>query len=822
MSVSYEYDPGRLELFRPRADGLLGRSICGSAVLHLVIGCLLVVVKLPQPPPPKRRPYKITEVRLLPRVRPAAPPVEAEIRKPEPVVQALSPKDLSVFLNDLPPAEPRRSRRRSRRSRVRPRVTRTASLPQLPKPTREVKPEAPETAAGDRDPLGPKLVAALPHLLERTMAERQPQDPVSPPDPQPAKPAPAAGSKSERPDPKPRRTEIPAPKPRRPEPVQPKPVTESPTRRDGGGDRHEPAPRPVRVARAERPRPLSERLPAPREEGGSSGPSPIPSVPVAKPALAPVERPTDVPTGRPGKGKRIAELPGNLFGDGSGQGASPSRREPSLPEGRPGAADRPGPARPRVSRGAAGHTDTVHGGDNSGISSLPAPGGVRLSDDRPGTVERGAPTGFGERTGKGTREASLPSTGPDVSGRGSGASFSSDGAGGGYGAEGPRAVGGGSRPGRPSRPSAVKTGSLGDGSGGSDPGLGAGIGLGGLGPGAGGSDTQPRSAGGRGKGAGGDPGDGAGKRVARADLPLDGSGDGGRGTGRGTGAGSGEGHGTESGPKTFGTDGKRKVTTGKGTGSGDDRGSGTGKGNGDEGGVALPGGGGGDDGPGRDGRGDGDSSFKGARRKPAGVYVDTTGSFTLPGAIYQGDYNFNSRALRKIMDELNSRTKVKVRLGGNYESISPGSFRKAPVIVFSGHKTFELTEEQRKVLKEYVDKGGMIWADLSKSAFDKSFADEMEKVFGRGPVALPSNHRIFSSFYILSGPPPGDFGDSAPFQGITIDGRLAVVITPNRYLSAAAKSLNARDEDQEGAIQAVVNVYMYAVGNYKAVQDASD
>src|SRR5688500_3523714 len=99
MSVSYDYDPGRLELYRPRPDGLLGRSICGSLVVHLVIGILFVAIKLPQPPPPKRRPYKITEVRLLPRVRPAAPPVQVEVRKPEPVAQVLSPKDLSLFLD---------------------------------------------------------------------------------------------------------------------------------------------------------------------------------------------------------------------------------------------------------------------------------------------------------------------------------------------------------------------------------------------------------------------------------------------------------------------------------------------------------------------------------------------------------------------------------------------------------------------------------------------------------------------------------------------------------------------------------------------------
>src|SRR5262249_9002783 len=238
-------------------------------------------------------------------------------------------------------------------------------------------------------------------------------------------------------------------------------------------------------------------------------------------------------------------------------------------------------------------------------------------------------------------------------------------------------------------------------------------------------------------------------------------------------------------------------------------------------GVALPGGGGGDDdGPGRDG-GDGDSgaSFKKGRREPAGVYVDTTGNFTLPGAIYDGDYRYNSLALRKIMDELNSRTKVKVQLGGQYQSIAPGSFKKAPVVVFTGHKAFELTDEQRKILKEYVDSGGMIWADLSHAAFDDSFRSEMEKIFGRRPIQLPSSHQIYRSFYVLHGPPPSDLGSADPFEGITVGDRLGVIITPNRYFSTVTRGLNASEEAQEAATQAVLNIYMYAAANYKAVKD---
>ena len=143
-------------------------------------------------------------------------------------------------------------------------------------------------------------------------------------------------------------------------------------------------------------------------------------------------------------------------------------------------------------------------------------------------------------------------------------------------------------------------------------------------------------------------------------------------------------------------------------------------------------------------------------------------------------------------------------------------------MVFTGHKAFELTDEQRKVLKDYVDSGGMIWADLSHAAFDDSFRGEMERIFGKAPARLSTGHPIYRSFYVLHHVPAGDLGDTAPFEGISVGDRLGVVITPNRYFSAVGRSLNTSEEVQEGAIQAVVNIYMYAAGNYRAAKDAGD
>jgi hypothetical protein len=202
-----------------------------------------------------------------------------------------------------------------------------------------------------------------------------------------------------------------------------------------------------------------------------------------------------------------------------------------------------------------------------------------------------------------------------------------------------------------------------------------------------------------------------------------------------------------------------------------------------------------------------------------GVYVSTTGSYLLPGAVTGSNYMFHVSALNKMLDEINSRTKLHVRLGRQYLRIRAGGFRGAPVIAFTGHRAFELNDEQRLALRQYVEGGGMIWADLANAPFDESFRDEMERIFGRRPSPLPMSHTIYRSFYVLDRIPPGDLGGAARFEGITEGDRLAVVITPNRYFAAVGGPPHVSEAVQEGAFKAVVNIYVYAAAHYRAERE---
>jgi hypothetical protein len=173
------------------------------------------------------------------------------------------------------------------------------------------------------------------------------------------------------------------------------------------------------------------------------------------------------------------------------------------------------------------------------------------------------------------------------------------------------------------------------------------------------------------------------------------------------------------------------------------------------------------------------------------------------------------------VDELNGRTKMKVELGKQTTLLKSDAagLQSSPVLVFNGHKPFRLTKDQREGLRAYVASGGMIWADFTGDKFDDSFREEMRLIFGQDLAPLGTGHPVYRSYYRLDKVPAGDTGSTAPFEAITRDGRIVALATRNRYFGAVAGSPNVALEVQEGALEAVINIYVYAAQNFKAARE---
>jgi hypothetical protein len=112
-----------------------------------------------------------------------------------------------------------------------------------------------------------------------------------------------------------------------------------------------------------------------------------------------------------------------------------------------------------------------------------------------------------------------------------------------------------------------------------------------------------------------------------------------------------------------------------------------------------------------------------------------------------------------------------------------------PYIFFTGHKDFHLTDDEITNLRKYLQVGGCIWGDSAfagdGSRFDVAFHREMKKVLPDPDIVfqdLPMNHPIFAkSWFAITAIPKGMNYRQDPVEFVKLDGKLAIIYTPNDY-----------------------------------------
>ena len=105
-----------------------------------------------------------------------------------------------------------------------------------------------------------------------------------------------------------------------------------------------------------------------------------------------------------------------------------------------------------------------------------------------------------------------------------------------------------------------------------------------------------------------------------------------------------------------------------------------------------------------------------------------------------------------------------------------------PFLFMTSEQQFEFTDRQRKNFKEYLDRGGFIYADdcvidRTGDFFFQDFRKKIEDLFGEKMVRLPDDHDIYKCCYKLKGLPflqGKNHGGWALFR----NGRMSVFLTP--------------------------------------------
>jgi len=149
---------------------------------------------------------------------------------------------------------------------------------------------------------------------------------------------------------------------------------------------------------------------------------------------------------------------------------------------------------------------------------------------------------------------------------------------------------------------------------------------------------------------------------------------------------------------------------------------------------------------------------------------------------------------------------------------------ETPVLFISGSEEFSLAPQQRRMLKEYVDQGGFIFAEACNGngckgdAFDVSFRREMELIFDKPFQKLTPNHPIWTAESKLD---PNALPDDFWLYGIDACCKTSVVYSPiplscrwelARPYGTKLKTSKKIAAELDNCVKVGLNVVAYATG----------
>jgi hypothetical protein len=201
-----------------------------------------------------------------------------------------------------------------------------------------------------------------------------------------------------------------------------------------------------------------------------------------------------------------------------------------------------------------------------------------------------------------------------------------------------------------------------------------------------------------------------------------------------------------------------------------------------------------------------------------------SGKFSFALVRHGGNYDPRPQGLRRVVWEVAKRTSIEVALEPKVVDLTDPALFKSPFLVLAGDGEFPpLSDAEREGLRRHLTFGGFLLVDDASGQPDGAFAQaarrEIKAVLPGAQVGrVPREHVLYKSFYLLDGP-FGRVAASNEADGVVLQGRLAVVFSPNDLQGAAARDsfgnweheVSGGEQQRERAFRFGINLVMYAL-----------
>lgn len=204
-------------------------------------------------------------------------------------------------------------------------------------------------------------------------------------------------------------------------------------------------------------------------------------------------------------------------------------------------------------------------------------------------------------------------------------------------------------------------------------------------------------------------------------------------------------------------------------------------------------------------------------------YSDTV---SLAQVVYDGVWKTRHKGLSVLLQTFNDRTGIPVKFGLKELRLTDKAIFDSPVLYMSGHEHFELGTEEKAALKEYLDNGGLLFAEscCGRKGFDASFRQLISSLFpGKKLERIPTSSPLFkqpndiSSIGVTAGlmQETGQAQTEPTLLGLDLYGHYGVIYSPFGLAGGweMSQSPYARGVNDVGALQLGQNILMHSLTN---------